>query len=146
MFGNCFLSEIIEIINQLDYASAATDRTPSAGVDSAGCEGIMFLVKYAAVAGSANKIKGICSDASNLGTPSDLDGSSVSTTNQANGFAWLDVKGPFPKRYIGVVVDKDTINTTAEVAFAFRYGLRKTPVTNVGTAITGERWHAPAAK
>lgn len=145
MFANKFLTEELEIVNQLDYASAATDRTPAAGVPTAGCEGIVFFVKYAAIAGTANAIKAIGSASSNLGTPSDLAGTGQAiATDFDNGIAMIDLKGPFQHAYVGVYIDKDTTNTTAEVAFAARYGLRKTPSTQP-TGVQVERHAAPVA-
>lgn len=144
MFANRYLTEEIEFVEQLDYASGTATRTSAAGVPTAGCEGVLFVVHHAAVAGTPG-LKAIGSAASNLGSPADLAGTGQTVdTAWDNNISYIDIKGPFVHPFVGIVVTKDGVNTAAESAIAYRYGLRKQPATQPAT-VAGERHAAVIA-
>lgn len=135
-----------KVVDVLDYASAATDRT-SAAVDTTGYEGCAFIVKFATIAaGAVTDIYAVEDDASGLGTKAALAGTSQTVADDDDNQVFvIDIKRP-KKRYLALEVNKDATNATAECAVAILYGAASRPTAATDQAdINGEAFVSPAA-
>lgn len=108
-------------------------------VDTAGYDGIRFIVGFGAiVSGAATSIR-VQQDADSAGaTMADLAGTSitVSDTND-NKMAISDIIRP-QKRYLRVTTKRATQNSTVDFALAELYRARNMPVTQDATVISAE--------
>lgn len=111
-------------------------------VDTKDCDGVLFLLKYEAIASTA--ILGLTAMHSNSTSTTDLVAvssdlcveSTVGSTDQSFGFLALDLYRPV-KRYVGAKIEKDTADSTVSSLIAISYGLRKQPsVQSTGIADT----------
>ena len=139
------LSSELVIRTALDYASGNADRT-GAVFDTANLEGVMIVVKLAAVAaGGANSIKAQQGAASNMSDAADLAGTAMTIADDDdNQIFILDIVKP-RERYVRLVVDKDTVNACAESAIYIGYGPRTEPVTlTLADNVTYEKHVSPA--
>lgn len=145
MNENTPLTERVKIVSALDYASGTADRT-GATLDMAGYDGVLMVVKLAAVAaGGTNSIKAQQGAASNLSDAADLEGTKIDIADDDdNQIFVIDLFKP-TERYVRLYVDKDTANACAESALYIQYAGRSQPVTlNVTDLVTGEAHVAPA--
>jgi len=141
------IGDDMKIVDVLDYASGTADRTGPV-IDTEGYEGVCFIVKFAAIAASGvNSIKARHGDASNGSAITDA--ADIAGTSQAiaddddNEVRYIDIKRPL-KRYVTLVVDKDTTNACAESAVAVLYGAAKKPTTKESD-VSGESFVSPAS-
>jgi len=139
------LSKEVKVTTALDYASGSADRN-GATLDMSGYEGVLMIVKFAAVAtGATVSIKAQQGAASNLSDAADLAGTAITVADDDdNQIFMIDVYQPL-ERYVRVVVDNDASNATAQSAVYIRYGARTLPQTNnVTDAVTTETWVGPS--
>jgi hypothetical protein len=128
----------------LDYANGSADRN-GATLDMAGYDGVMMVVKFAAIATSAvTTVKAQQDTASGMGTAADLAGTGISVADDDdNQMFIIDLYRP-TERYVRVVIDKDASNNTAEMAFYIQYSGRTRPaVNNVTDLVTYELHVSP---
>jgi len=125
---NNALSQEAQIRTALDYASAAAVRN-GAVFDMQGFEGVMMVVKFAAVAAAGVfSIKVQQDTAVGMGAAADLAGTAIAVANDDDEQIFiLDIYQP-KERYVRVVVVKDATNVSAEMAFYIGYGARTLPV------------------
>ena len=122
------LSQEVQIRTALDYASAAAVRN-GAVFDMSGFEGVLMVVKFAAVAAAGVfSIKVQQDTAVGMGAAADLAGTAIAVANDDDEQIFiLDIYQP-KERYVRVVVVKDATNVSAEMAFYIGYGARTLPV------------------
>lgn len=137
------LSKEVKITTALDYASGTADRE-GAILDMQGFEGVLMIVKTAAIAtGATYKIKAQQDTDAAGGTMADLEGTSQTIADDDdNEVYYIDLYKP-AERYVRLYVDKDTSNACAESAVYLQYGPRKLPTTHA-TGVTGELHASPA--
>lgn len=138
------LSEQVKVSSALDYVSGSADRE-GAALDMAGYDGVLMLVKFAAIAaGAATSIKAQTDAASAFASAQDVAGSSQSIADDDdNQIFMIDVLHP-PERFVRLYVDKDAANATAESAIYIQYRARELPCdNNVDDLITTELLVAP---
>jgi hypothetical protein len=111
----------------LDHAEGSADRNGEV-FDTKGFEGVMMVVKFGDIAGSAvTSIKAQQGAASNLSDAADLEGTGISVADDDdNQIFIIDVYRP-RERYVRLVVDKDASHNTEEMAWYQGYGARKEP-------------------
>ena len=138
------LSNNVRITTALDYASGAVDRT-GVVLDMQGFDGVLMVVKLAAVAGSANIIKAQQGAAANLSDAADLAGTGWTfAAANANQIYVIDVYKP-QKRYVRLFVDKDGVNVVAESAIYIQYEAGSLPVSNnVANVVASKLQISPA--
>lgn len=135
----------IKIVSALDYASGSADRN-GATLDMAGYDGVLMVVKLAAVAtGGVNSIKAQQGNASDLSDAADLAGSKLTIADDDdNQIFVIDLFRP-QERYVRLVVDKDTTNACAESAIYIQYGAKQRAIAlNVTDLVTGKVLASPA--
>ncbi|MBN2404491.1 MAG: hypothetical protein JXE06_02820 [Coriobacteriia bacterium] len=134
----------LKVSTALDYAEAAADRN-GATLDMKGYDGVLMVVKFAAIAaGAVTSIKAQQDSASNMGTAADLEGTSITVADDDDNQVFIiDLEKP-AERYVRLVVDKDAANNTAEDAIYVQYGPGYKPQTNAVTdEVTIERHVTP---
>lgn len=135
----------IKIVSALDYASGSADRN-GATLDMAGYDGVLMIVKLAAVAtGGVNSIKAQQGSASDLSDAADLAGSKLTVADDDdNQIFVIDLFRP-QKRYVRLLVDKDATNACAESAIYIQYGAKQRAIAlNVTDLVTGKVLASPA--
>jgi hypothetical protein len=134
------LSKQVKISRHANAAAAATtDVEPSSGVDMQGFEGVLFLVPFGAITGSAvTSIKAQQSDDNGVADGwSDIADSGVDVADDDdNQIAYVDVYKPL-KRYVRCVVDRGTQNAVVDGIVALQYEPRAKPVTHDATTVVG---------
>jgi hypothetical protein len=139
------LSQEVQIRTALDYASAAVVRN-GAVFDTSGFEGVLMVVKFAAVAAAGVfTIKAQQDSAVGMGAAADLAGTLQTVANDDDEQIFIiDVFQP-RERYVRVVVGKDATNVSAEMALYIGYGARSLPVTQtLADEVTYELHISPA--
>lgn len=129
------LANDVKITSALDYASAAADRN-GATLDMEGWDGVLMIVKFAAIAaGAVTSIKAQQGAQSNMSDAADLAGTgqTVADTDDDKVFA-IDLYRP-QERYVRLVIDKDGTNAVAESAIYVQYRGRKLPLSNANTEV-----------
>ena len=136
------LSNYVEVVHALDYASGNADREGEI-IDTIGADGVLFVVDFSSIAENAvTSVLVQHGDVANLSDAATVTGTSTSTTdNTTNQVFAIDV-GRLTKRYYRVKIDKDASNATAETAVALVYNRESHPptddddvtVTTVGSA------------
>lgn len=138
------LSKNAKIQSILDHAEGATDRTSSA-IDMAGFDSVLIVVKFGDIAaGATTSIKAQqSSDDGATDGYSDLAGTGQSVgAGDDNEIFFIDIHRP-EKRYLKLVVDKDTSNNTEEMAWAILYNAKDKPVTQP-SGVNGEFHLSPS--
>jgi len=128
----------LQVSTALDYVSGTAVRY-GAVIDTADCEGVIMIVKLAAVAtGGANSIKAQQATTLAFSTPHDITGSAITIADDDdNQIFMLDVRSPV-ERYVRLAVVKDTSNACAESAIYVKYGLKNKPSADVADLVTSE--------
>ena len=123
------LSKNVQIRTALDHAEGSADRN-GAEFDMQGFEGVLMVVKFGDIAGSATTtIKAQQDTATGMGSAADLEGTGISVADDDdNQIFIIDLYRP-QERFVRVVVDKDASHNTEEMAFYVGYGAHKLPVT-----------------
>lgn len=137
------LASEVKISSALDYASGTADRE-GAALDMQGWEGVLMVVKWAAIHNSATlSIKAQQDTDSAMGSAADIAGTAQVVAGDAdNSISYIDLVKP-RERYVRLYVDKDTTNAVAESAVYIQYGARKLPATHAA-GVTGEVHVGPA--
>lgn len=138
------LSSEVKITTALDYAEANADRS-GAVLDMSGWEGVLMVVKFAAIAGGAvTSIKAQQDTAVGMGGAADLLGTGITVAdNDDDQIFIIDLVKP-EERYVRLVIDKDAANNTAESAIYIQYGARVEPTTlTLADEVTYERHVSP---
>ena len=133
-----------KVTTALDYVSGSADRN-GVTLDMLGFEGVLMIVKFAAIAtGAVTHIKAQQGAASNLSDAADLAGTRQNVADDDdNQIFMIDLFKP-TERYVRLVVDKDATNAVAESAVYVQYGAHKLPVSNnVMDAVTTELHVSP---
>lgn len=139
------LSQNVKISTALDHAEASADRN-GATLDMQNFEGVLMIVKFGDIAGSAvTSIKAQQGASSILSDAADLEGTGITVADDDdNQIFIIDLYRP-QERYVRVVVDKDASHNTEEMAWYVQYGPRKGPVTQtVADEVTYELHISPA--
>jgi hypothetical protein len=134
--------KIVQAIS-LTAGAAGTTAINGAAIDMAGFDGVVFVVQFGAIVGTAvTSIKVQQDTTAAFGAPADLLGSgqAVADTDDNKVF-YVDVKAP-RKDFVRLVVSRATAAATVS-AMAFLYGSRSRPVTH-GTDVAGELFERPA--
>ncbi len=142
MFRN--LSEVARIESALTYTSGTADRNGLA-IDTAGFDGVLFIVTFAVIAAGAvtdifveqDTLTGFDDDSQAL-----LGSSQTIADDDDDGIFYVDIFRP-RDRFVRLVVNKDASNATAESALAFLYRGQSFPVSH-GSSVAGERFSSPA--
>jgi hypothetical protein len=135
----------------------STAITPTAGVagatditgtilDMANYEGVLMIVRFGAITGSAvTSIKAQQDTDSAGGTMADLEGTSITVADDDDDQIFIiDLCRP-RERYVRLYVDRATQNAVVANAEYIQYGARKKPVSNnVANAVTCETNVSPA--
>lgn len=124
-------------------AAAATAITSDA-VDTAGCEGVLFVVSFGTiVSGAATSIKVQQCDTSG-GSYADLTGTSQTVADDDDNETFVvDVFRP-REQFLKLVVSRATQNATVGSILAIKYGVGQRPTTQ-GTAVNAaEVFNNPA--
>lgn len=135
----------IKIVKALDYAEAAADRA-GATLDMAGFDGVLMIVQFAAIAGSAvTSIKAQQDSDSGMGTVADLTGTAITVADDDdNQIFVIDLYRP-TERYVRVYVDKDTSHNSAESAIYIQYQAHERAFSgSVTDLVTAEAHMSPA--
>lgn len=123
-------------------AAAATTITSSA-VDTAGYDGVLFIVPLGTiVSGAATSIKVQQCDTTG-GSYADLTGTSQTIADTDDDkLVYVDVFQP-KEQFLKLVVSRATQNATIGGIIALRYNAGMRPATQ-GTGVSGESWNWPA--
>lgn len=92
--------------------------------------GVLILVHFGAIVTNAvTSLKVEVSDASNMGSPADIEGSAVTVAdNKDDTYFMIDIHNPI-KRYLRLVVSRATQNATVSATYII-YGVKQRPVTS----------------
>lgn len=141
------LSSVAKVTTALDFlaVSAAVDRN-GAGLDMAGFDGVLMIVKMADIAaGAVTSIKAQQSDDNGVTDAySDLEDTGIAIADNDDDQVFIiDLVQP-RKRWVRLLVDKDAANATNECALYVQYAARNHPVTQtVADEVTYERHVSP---
>jgi hypothetical protein len=124
--------------------AAGTTTINGAVVDTADCDGVLFIVTFGAIlAGAVTAIRVQQGQQANLADAADLAGSGQSVPDTADDRTYyVDVHRP-RERYLRLVVTRGTANATVASAVAVKYGLRRLPASQPAT-VAGELHVSPA--
>lgn len=133
----------------------STAITPTAGaagttdingttLDMSGYEGVLMIVRFGAITGSAvTSIKAQQGAESDLSDAADLAGTGQTVADDDDDQTfYIDLYRP-TDQYVRVVVDRGTQNAVVASANYIQYGARKAPVSH-GTGVSGETHVSPA--
>jgi hypothetical protein len=123
---------------------AATTDINGAVLDMSGFEGVLMVVTFGTITGSAvTSIKAQQDTAVGMGTAADLAGTAqtIADTDDEKVF-YIDLFRPL-ERYVRLVVDRATQNAVVASAEYIQYGPREAPVTHA-TEVSGETHVSPA--
>ena len=122
---------------------AATTDINGATLDMSGYEGVLMIVTFGVITGSAvTSIKAQQDTASGMGTAADLEGTgqTIADTDDEKTF-YIDLYKP-EERYVRLVVDRGTQNAVVASATYIQYGGSKAAVSH-GTNVSGELHVSP---
>ena len=134
---------ITQVITPTAGAAGTTDIEGSE-IDMANFEGVMFLITFGAITGSAvTSVKAQQDTATGMASAADLEGTSqaVADTDDGDTFV-IDVFRPL-ERFVRCYVDRATQNAVVANALAIQYGGRVKPTTN-GSTVNKELHVSPA--
>jgi len=129
-------------------AAAASDITPSSGIDMSGFEGCLFIVPFGAI--TASGVQSIevhqSSDDGSSDSYTAILGSNVAVADDDdNQCFYVDVFKP-RERYLKCIVNRATQNSVVDGIIALQYGASKKPVTHDSTTVGGGELHVSAAE
>jgi len=140
MSKDCYVQQV----STVDAGVAAQTDITSSEVDTQGCEGVIFVIPFGTITGSAvTSIYAQQDTVTGMGTAADLEGTSqtVADTDDNTTF-YIDIVKP-RERFVHVIVDRGTQNAVVGSITAIKYGVRKVPVTQP-TGTSGETHVSPA--
>jgi hypothetical protein len=135
---------IIQQASTTDAGAAAFTDITSDAVDTANCEGVLFIVSFGTITASAvTSIKLTQCDTSG-GSYADLAGTAqtVADTHDNKTF-YLDVVRP-REQFLKLVVDRGTANAVVGPIIAIKYGCGNQPTTQGTNVQGGETFLWPA--
>ena len=117
---------------------AATSDIEGVTLDMAGYAGVMAVVTFGAITGSAvTSIKMQQGAASNMSDAADLEGTGQTIADDDDDETFvIDLKQP-TDRYVRLYVDRGTQNAVVASATYIQYGARSKPVSHA-SGVTGE--------
>lgn len=125
----------VKVTKVQDHTAAGTSTVTSDSVDLAGYEGVTFLTSFGTAA-SGNILKaGQSSDDSSY---ADLVGTGV-TSGSSDEDVMLEIYRP-EKRYLKAYAVRGT-SSTCESIWAFRWGAKDKPVTNIVSGTFAAEFH-----
>jgi hypothetical protein len=138
------LSECCKFVRLSNAVAAGTTDITSTFVDTAGFEGVCFVVELGAITGgavtSAKLIGSALADGSN---PYDLAATAQTIADtDDNKIVLLDLYQS-RDRYVGVLVDRGTANAVVDSIYAILYDPRKLPVVQDAALVLSEVNIAP---
>lgn len=138
---NAKISQVVTSANGV----AGTTAIESVILDMSSYVGVLFMVIWGVItAGAVTSIKARQSDNSDMSSAEDLEGTSQTIADTADGsVSYLDLKAP-TKRYVQLYISRATQNAVVAGAVALQYGPRFAPVTH-GSLVTGEAHVSPDA-
>ena len=136
---------IIQQAATLTAGAAATTDITSDAVDTANCEGVLFIVSFGAIVTNAvTSIKVQQCDTSG-GSYTDLLGTAQTVADDKDDTTfYVDIYRP-KEQFLKLVVDRGTQNATVSAIIAIKYGCANRPTTQ-GTAVTGGETHSSPAE
>ena len=140
------LSKAVKITQAITPAAGAAGSTDIEGavIDMAGFEGVLMVVTFGEITGSAaTAVRAQQGAAANLSDAADLLGTAQTVADNDDGDTfYIDLYRPL-ERYVRVVVDRATQNAVVASATYFQYGASDLPVTH-GATVNGELHVSPA--
>ncbi|MBU0495045.1 MAG: hypothetical protein KKA73_14200 [Chloroflexi bacterium] len=136
--------KISTAITPTDGAAGTADINGTI-LDMMGFEGVLMVVRFGAITGSAvTSIKAQQDTASGGGTMADLEGTSITVADDDDDQIFIiDLYRP-QERYVRLVVDRGTQNAVVASAEYIQYGPRSLPTdNNVDDAVTCELHVSP---
>lgn len=130
-------------------AAGATDITDCAVVDTAGYEGVRFIVGFGAItSGAVTSVKvqqaAAITSATALTSGADLEGTSDAVLDtDDNKLVISDIIRP-RERYVQVHILRATQNSVVDLVIAELYGASKLPITQDATVAQNEQHTSPA--
>ena len=120
---------------------AAGTSTQSFYVDTAGYDGVRFIVSFGTItAGAVTSVKLASADDASGTNPVDLLGTSVTVADTADDKAVIiDMYRP-ATRFIGAVISRATQNSVINLGLVELYNTKKMPVTK-DASISGQEVH-----
>lgn len=129
-------------------AAGSSDITPSSGIDMANFEGCMFVVEFGAIVASGVQSIEVhtSSDDGVADSYTALIGSNVTVADDDdNQIFYVDVYRP-RERYLKLIVNRATQNSTVDGITAIQYEPRNMPVTHDSTTVGGGEIHVSPAE
>lgn len=125
--------------------AAGTSDITGSTIDTAGFEGVRFVVSFGTIA--ATGVQGLRVQqgaASDMSDAADLAGTAVAVADdEDNTLAIVEVHRP-RERYVRCIVDRATANATVNIGIAELYGPAKMPVTQHADVPNSEIHGSPA--
>lgn len=126
-------------------ASAAATAATSNILDTAGYDGVRFLIGFGAiVSGAATSVKVQQNTANSTSGMADIAGTSITVADDADGkVAVIEILRP-QERYLRVITSRATQNATVDFLVAELFDARSVPVTQDTTILGYEQHISPA--
>lgn len=143
--GQALSSQIKVIGNAVAATAAGTTDVNGAIIDTAGWEGVLFVVFFGALtATQVTRIKAQQDTDSGGSTMADIQGSlsSAMADGDSGKGLQLDIFRP-NERYVRCVVDRGTANAVIDRGIAILYGPNTAPAALDATVIAQETWVSP---
>lgn len=137
-------NHVVQQASTVDAGAAATTDITSDAVDTAGFDGVLFIVSFGTItSGAATSIKVQQCDTSG-GSYADLEGTAqtVADTNDNKTFI-VDVFRP-REQFLKLVVDRGTQNAVVGSIIAIKYNASQRPVTQHTNTVGNEAFNWPA--
>lgn len=127
--------------------AAGTSDVTSDVVDTAGYEGVRFIIGFGTItSGAVTSVKAQQGAASNGSDLADLEGTSITVADDDdNQIAVIDIRNP-RERYVAAKVDRGTQNAVIDFVIAELYGARKMPVTEDSAIVIATEIHGSPAE
>lgn len=125
--------------------AAGTTNVNSDVVDTAGAEGVRFIIGFGAItSGAATSIKVQQGQQSNLSDAADLAGSAQTVGDTADNSIFITEIYRPRERYVRLSTLRATQNSVIDFVLAELYGTRTKPVTQDATVSGNETFASPA--
>ena len=138
-------SDDVSVVQAITITAGAAGTTAinSTAIDTAGYDGVCFVIQFGAiVAGAATSIKAQQDTVTGMGTAADILGSNQTIVDTADDTVfYYDIKRP-SKQFVRIVISRATQNATCS-AMAYRYKGRNRPAV-AGAGVSGKRATSPA--
>lgn len=134
----------IEQVSTVAAGAAASTALTSSVVDTAGYDGVLFVVPFGPiVTGAVTSIKAQQDTVVGMGSAADIAGSNQTVADDADNRTFvIDIKRP-RERFVQCVVSRATQNATVGAITAILYNSTLTPVSH-GSTVAVESFVSPA--